>query len=79
MGAPHVRRGLPLIAVVFFAAASMMVVIPSTIQVFAWTLTVTMGRPLFKAPLMFIGGFIVFFVSAASPGSVRGDADRPGD
>ena len=28
--------GLPLIAVVFFAAASMMVVIPSTIQVFAW-------------------------------------------
>jgi cytochrome c oxidase subunit I len=54
--------GLPLIAVVFFAAASMMVVIPSTIQVFAWTLTVTMGRPLFKAPLMFIGGFIVFFV-----------------
>ena len=54
--------GLPLIAIVFFAAASMMVVIPSTIQVFAWTLTVTMGRPLFKAPLMFIGGFIVFFV-----------------
>ena len=54
--------GLPLIAVVFFAAASMMVVIPSTIQVFAWTLTVTMGRPLFNAPLMFIGGFIVFFV-----------------
>jgi cytochrome c oxidase subunit 1/cytochrome c oxidase subunit I+III len=54
--------GLPLIAVVFFAAASMMVVIPSTIQVFAWTLTVTMGRPQFKAPLMFIGGFIVFFV-----------------
>jgi len=54
--------GLPTIAVVFFAAASMMVVIPSAIQVFAWTLTVTMGRPQFKAPLLFIGGFIVFFV-----------------
>jgi cytochrome c oxidase subunit I+III len=54
--------GLPTIAVVFFAAASMMVVIPSSIQVFAWTLTVTMGRPLFKAPFLFIGGFIVFFV-----------------
>jgi cytochrome c oxidase subunit I+III len=54
--------GLPTIAVVFFAAASMMVVVPSSIQVFAWTLTVTMGRPLFKAPLLFIGGFIVFFV-----------------
>src|SRR5262249_37001175 len=31
--------GLPTITVVFFAAASMMVVIPSAIQVFAWTLT----------------------------------------
>jgi cytochrome c oxidase subunit I len=54
--------GLPLVVVVFFAAASMMVVIPSAIQVFAWTLTVTMGRPIFKAPLLFIGAFIVFFV-----------------
>jgi cytochrome c oxidase subunit I+III len=54
--------GLPTITLVFFAAASMMVVIPSTIQVFAWTVTVALGRPEFRAPLMFIGGFIVFFV-----------------
>jgi cytochrome c oxidase subunit I+III len=54
--------GLPEITLIFFAAASMMVVIPSTIQVFAWTITVTMGRPEFRAPLLFIGGFIVFFV-----------------
>jgi cytochrome c oxidase subunit 1/cytochrome c oxidase subunit I+III len=54
--------GLPTITVVFFAAASMMVVIPSSIQVFAWTFTVVMGRPRFTAPLLFIGGFIVFFV-----------------
>jgi cytochrome c oxidase subunit I+III len=54
--------GLPQITLIFFAAASMMVVIPSTIQVFAWTVTVTMGRPQFRAPLLFIGGFIVFFV-----------------
>jgi cytochrome c oxidase subunit I+III len=39
-----------------------MVVIPSTIQVFAWTVTVSAGKPEFKAPLLFIGGFIVFFV-----------------
>src|SRR5207248_677114 len=50
------------ITLVFFSAASMMVVIPSTIQVFAWTVTVALGRPEFRAPLMFIGGFIVFFV-----------------
>jgi cytochrome c oxidase subunit 1/cytochrome c oxidase subunit I+III len=54
--------GLPTITLVFFSAASMMVVIPSTIQVFAWTVTVALGRPEFRAPLMFIGGFIVFFV-----------------
>jgi cytochrome c oxidase subunit 1/cytochrome c oxidase subunit I+III len=54
--------GLPTYSLVFFAAASMMVVIPSTIQIFAWTLTVTLGRPEFRAPLLFIGGFITFFV-----------------
>src|ERR687887_496022 len=54
--------GLPTIAVVFFAAASMMVVVPSSIQVFAWTLTVAVGRPRFTAPLMFIGGCILFFL-----------------
>jgi cytochrome c oxidase subunit I+III len=54
--------GLPMSTLIFFAAASMMVVIPSTIQVFAWTLTVSAGRPEFRAPLLFIGGFIVFFV-----------------
>jgi cytochrome c oxidase subunit I+III len=50
------------VTLIFFAAASMLVVIPSSIQVYAWLLTVTTGRPDFKTPLMFIGGFIVFFV-----------------
>jgi cytochrome c oxidase subunit I+III len=54
--------GIPTVTLVFFAAASMMVVIPSTIQIYAWTVTVMMGRPEFKAPLLFIGGFIAFFV-----------------
>jgi cytochrome c oxidase subunit I+III len=54
--------GLPTIQLVFFAAASMMVVIPSAIQIYAWTITVNLGRPDFRAPLMFIGGFIAFFV-----------------
>ena len=54
--------GLPTTTLVFFAAASMMVVIPSTIQIFAWMLTVVTGTADFRAPLMFIGGFIVFFV-----------------
>jgi cytochrome c oxidase subunit 1/cytochrome c oxidase subunit I+III len=54
--------GLPTTTLAFFAAASMMVVIPSTIQIFAWLFTVATGKPQFRAPLMFIGGFIVFFV-----------------
>ncbi len=54
--------GLPTVSLVFFAAASMMVVIPSTIQIFAWVVTVVSGRPIFTAPLLFIGGFISFFV-----------------
>jgi cytochrome c oxidase subunit I+III len=54
--------GLPTIALVFFAAASAIVVIPSTIQVFAWCLTMVTGSARFKTPLLFIVGFILFFV-----------------
>jgi cytochrome c oxidase subunit I+III len=54
--------GMPTIAVVFFAAASAMVVIPSTVQVFAWSTTILSGRPKFRTPLLFIVGFILFFV-----------------
>jgi heme/copper-type cytochrome/quinol oxidase subunit 1 len=54
--------GISTTTLVFFAAASMMVVIPSTIQVYAWLMTVNLGTPDFRAPLMFIGGFIIFFV-----------------
>jgi len=54
--------GLSSSTLVFFAAASMMVVVPSTIQIFAWLFTVNLGTPIFRAPLLFIGGFILFFV-----------------
>jgi cytochrome c oxidase subunit I+III len=54
--------GITTTTLAFFAAASMMVVIPSTIQVFAWLLTVNLGTPLFRTPLLYIGGFILFFV-----------------
>jgi cytochrome c oxidase subunit I+III len=54
--------GLSAGSLVFFAAASMMVVIPSTIQIYAWLFTVNLGKPQFRAPLLFIGGFIALFV-----------------
>jgi cytochrome c oxidase subunit 1/cytochrome c oxidase subunit I+III len=54
--------GIPTTTLVFFAAATAMVVIPSTIQVFAWSSTIFTGLPRFKTPLLFIVGFIVMFV-----------------
>jgi cytochrome c oxidase subunit I+III len=54
--------GIPTTTLVFFAGATAMVVIPSTIQVFAWTTTIFTGLPRFRTPLLFIVGFIVMFV-----------------
>ena len=72
--------GLPEVTLIFFAAASMMVVIPSTIQVFAWTLTVNAGKPEFRAPLLFIGGLHrLLRARRAVRDHVRRDPVRPGD
>ncbi|MFL5883656.1 MAG: cbb3-type cytochrome c oxidase subunit I [Thermoleophilaceae bacterium] len=54
--------GLSTIALVYFAAASLIIVIPSGIQLFAWLMTFVTGTPRFKTPLLWIAGFIVFFI-----------------
>ncbi len=54
--------GLPTITTIYFAAASMIVVIPSAIQLFAWLTTLVTGKPTFTTPLLWIIGFIVFFI-----------------
>jgi cytochrome c oxidase subunit I+III len=54
--------GLATVTTIFFAAASMMVVIPSAIQIFAWLTTFVTGRPRFATPLLWIAGFIVYFI-----------------
>jgi len=60
--------GLPTTTLVFFAGATSMVVIPSTIQVFAWSMSIFTGTPKFKTPLLFIIGFIVMFVAGGLTG-----------
>jgi len=60
--------GMPTVTAIFFAGATLMVVIPSTIQIFAWTTTVAMGTPVFATPLLFIGGFIALFVTGGLSG-----------
>ena len=60
--------GMATVALVFFAAATAMVVIPSTIQVFAWCMSFLTGSPRFKTPLLFIAGFIFMFVTGGLTG-----------
>jgi cytochrome c oxidase subunit I+III len=60
--------GMPTVEVVFFAAATAVVVIPSTIQVFAWCMTFITGHAQFKTPLLFIAGFIFMFVAGGLTG-----------
>jgi cytochrome c oxidase subunit I+III len=54
--------GLPPIVLTLFAVASMMIAIPSGVQVFAWLGTIWHGRPVWKTPFLFVVGAIVIFV-----------------
>jgi cytochrome c oxidase subunit 1 len=54
--------GLPQLGASFFTAASMLIAIPSGIQIFCWIATLWDGRPQFKTPLLFVLGFFFIFV-----------------
>src|SRR5205814_7178028 len=54
--------GLSQVTAIYFAAASLIIVIPSGIQLFAWITTIVTGTPRFKTPLLWIVGFIVLFI-----------------
>jgi cytochrome c oxidase subunit I+III len=54
--------GLPTTTAIYFAAASLVIVVPSAIQLFAWITTLVTGKPQFMTPLLWIVGFIVFFI-----------------
>jgi len=54
--------GLPAAETVYFSAVSLIIVVPSAIQLFAWLTTLLTGTPDFQTPLLFIVGFIVFFI-----------------
>jgi cytochrome c oxidase subunit I+III len=60
--------GLPLVTTIYFAAASLIIVIPSGIQLFAWITTILTGTPIFKTPLLWIVGFIVLFIMGGLTG-----------
>ena len=54
--------GLPQLGLTYFTAASMIISIPSGIQIFCWIASLWRGRPQFTTPLLFVIGFIVIFV-----------------
>ncbi|HWF54352.1 MAG TPA: cytochrome c oxidase subunit I [Solirubrobacteraceae bacterium] len=54
--------GYATVTTVYFAAASLIIVIPSAIQLFAWITTILTGTPTFETPMLFIIGFIVYFI-----------------
>jgi cytochrome c oxidase subunit 1 len=54
--------GLPQLGLSFFTAASLLIVIPTGIQIFCWIAGLWKGRPRFATPLLFVLGFIAIFV-----------------
>ena len=53
--------GLAPVAMGFFTAASLMIAIPSGVQVFGWIATLWTGRPVWRTPLLFVMGFLAIF------------------
>ncbi len=60
--------GIPHLALVFFSAASMLVAVPTAIQVFAWIATLWHGRPVPALPMLYLFGFLVVFVCGGLTG-----------
>jgi cytochrome c oxidase subunit 1 len=53
---------LPQLGQSFFTAASVMIAVPSGVQIFCWIATIWAGRPAWRTPFLFVVGFIVIFV-----------------
>ncbi|MDQ4029078.1 MAG: cytochrome c oxidase subunit I [Actinomycetota bacterium] len=64
--------GLPTLTLSFASAASMMVVIPTGVQFFAWLATMVTGKLVLKTPMLFVLGFIIIFVIGGLTGPILG-------
>jgi cytochrome c oxidase subunit I+III len=61
---------LPQLGQSFFTGASMMIAIPSGVQIFCWIATLWGGRLRLKTPLIFVLGFVAIFVLGGLSGVV---------
>ncbi|MFP3914571.1 MAG: cytochrome c oxidase subunit I [Actinomycetota bacterium] len=64
--------GLPSVSLVFFGAASVLITIPSGIQIFAWLATMWEGRVRLSPPMLHVIGFLVTFVLGGFTGVMFG-------
>jgi cytochrome c oxidase subunit I+III len=60
--------GLPQLGASFFTAASIMIAIPSGVQIFCWIATLWTGRIRYRTPLLYVLGFIFTFVMGGLTG-----------
>ncbi|UFX06529.1 cytochrome c oxidase subunit I (plasmid) [Sinorhizobium medicae WSM1115] len=60
--------GLPQLGATFFTASSMMIAIPTGIQIFCWIATLWDGQPIYRTPLLFVLGFFFIFVAGGLSG-----------
>jgi cytochrome c oxidase subunit 1 len=60
--------GLPQLGASFFTAASMVIAVPSSIQVLFWIATIWLGRPVYRVPFLYIIGFLITFVAGGLTG-----------
>ena len=54
--------GLPQLGQSFFTAASLIIAIPSGIQIFCWIATMWAGKPRMATPMLFFFGFLFIFI-----------------
>ena len=54
--------GLPQLGESFFTAASLMIVIPTGVQIFCWIATIWSGRLRIATPVMYVIGFFLVFI-----------------
>ncbi|HWC63386.1 MAG TPA: cbb3-type cytochrome c oxidase subunit I [Rhizomicrobium sp.] len=64
--------GLPNVSLSFFSAASIVIVVPSAVAVFAWLATIWTGRPVFTTPFLFFASFILLFTVGGVSGFMTG-------
>ncbi|WP_133478732.1 cytochrome c oxidase subunit I [Cognatilysobacter segetis] len=60
--------GLPPMGNSFYTAASMLIAVPSGIQIFCWIATIATGRPVLRVPMLYVMGFFALFVLGGMTG-----------